>query len=74
MSTNGVSSIESMGQVLYTELWVFYLVAGFVLLVALMGAVILAVPRPYHLISVKEDLSSQLSRDPSDAIFTVVKE
>ena len=73
MSTHGVSSIESMGQVLYTELWIMYLIAGFVLLVALIGAVVLAVPRPYSRILRKEDLSAQLSRDASDSIFTVVK-
>lgn len=71
--TSEVTSIEMMGQVLYTQLWEFYLIAGFVLRVALIGAVMLTVPRPYSMISTKEDLSQQLSRDPVDAIFTVVK-
>jgi len=68
-----VASIELMGQLLYTKLWEFYLIAGFVLLVALIGAIVLTVPRPYSLIATKEDVSRQLARNPSDAIFTVVK-
>jgi NADH-quinone oxidoreductase subunit J len=74
ININSISSVGLIGQLLYTKLWEFYLIAGFILLVSLIGAVVLTVPRPYKLISTKEDLSRQLARNPSDAIFTVVKQ
>lgn len=70
-SMQSVTTVESMGRVLYTHYYPLYLVAGFVLLVALIGAVVLAVPR--NTLEVKQDLAVQLARNPSDAVFTVRK-
>lgn len=41
---SSTSNLESLGQILYTQQFYYFLVAGFVLLVAMIGAIVLTLP------------------------------
>lgn len=75
------SNLETLGQVLYTYYFYYFLVAGFILLVAMIGAIVLTLQskpslyRPsggFHSIVVKrQQIHQQMSRDPVNAVFLV---
>jgi NADH-quinone oxidoreductase subunit J len=77
--SQGSSNLETLGQVLYTYYFYFFLVAGLVLLVAVIGAVVLTLQIKSNIVVysssisvVKRQLvSQQLSRDACRAVFLV---
>lgn len=83
---SSTSNIEVLGQVLYTHYFYFFLVAGFILLVAMIGAIVLTLQsrqehKSYQTVSVNSDqvtgavkrqqVFEQLSRSPETAVFLV---
>jgi len=51
---SSTSNLESLGQILYTYYFYYFLVAGFVLLVAMVGAIVLTLPtRNYEVVGFK---------------------
>ena len=56
-----LSNVEALGQVLYTYYFYYFLVAGMILLVSMVGAIVLTM---YHKEGVKrQDIIEQISRD-----------
>ena len=66
----GTSNLESLGQVLYTYYFYYFLVAGFVLLIAMIGAIVLTLEVKGEDAGVKgQYVSEQLARGPEEAVF-----
>jgi len=64
-----VANIESLGQLLYTYYFIYFLIAGMILLVAMIGAIVLTLQFNK---SVKNQLIfRQLSRNAESAIFLI---
>lgn len=62
-------NIEALGNILYTDYILHFQVAGLVLLVAMIGAIVLTL---HHKPSVRrQDISKQIARDPNTAIKKV---
>lgn len=62
-----IPNIETIGRLLYTDYFIFYLIAGIILLVALLGAVSLTiVEKPEAKI---QNVYSQVRRNSKNAIF-----
>ena len=66
---DNITNIETLGQVLYTYYTIFFLIAGLILLIALIGAVMLTFTSKKKLLS--KNLYQQLSRNSSYAIFNI---
>lgn len=66
-----VSNIETLGQVLYTYYSFFFLVAGIILLIALIGAITLTKKNKKKERFLTKNIYKQLSRDASKAIFNI---
>ncbi|WP_150524973.1 NADH-quinone oxidoreductase subunit J [Roseibium sediminis] len=65
-SLSEVSNIEAIGAVLYTKYIYFFQVAGLVLLVAMIGAIVLTLRhKPY---AKRQDISKQVARTPETSI------
>ena len=64
-----VNSLETMGQVLYTHSFVYLLLAGFVLLVARVGAIVLTLKVRTFARSKRQQIHQQRSRDSESAIM-----
>lgn len=63
---NQVSNIEALGNLLYTRYIFFFQLAGLILLVAMIGAIVLTL---HHRENVKrQDISKQVARTPETAI------
>lgn len=60
---------ELLGQVLYTQYFIPFILAGFILLVAMIGAIVLTVS--YKKSSKKQLLFEQLSRGSKKAVFKI---
>ena len=64
-----VRNIEALGNILYTDYIFFFQVAGIILLVAMIGAIVLTL---HHKPSVRrQNISVQVARDPKTAIKNV---
>ena len=63
---NGVSNLEAFGQVLYTDYAGVFEAAGFVLLVAMIGAIVLTFRRKDSLR--RQDITKQVSREREDSV------
>jgi NADH-quinone oxidoreductase subunit J len=61
-----LSNTEAVGQVLYTYYFVFLLIAGLVLFVSMLGAIMLTLRLTNN--ADYQDLTKQLSRDPSQSV------
>ena len=62
----GVTNTEALGQILYTKYVYYFEVAGLVLLVAMIGAIVLTLR---HKVGIKrQDISVQVARGPATAI------
>lgn len=78
---SGVSSIENLGQVLYTHYFFYFLIAGIILLVAMIGAIVLTLQSHMHtsstrsasglMIAKRQHVYQQLSRDANNAVFLI---
>ena len=61
-----VSNIEALGNVLYTKYIFFFQIAGMILLVAMIGAIVLTL---HHKENVhRQNIAEQIARDPKTAI------
>ena len=66
---NEVRNIEALGNILYTDHIFFFQIAGMILLVAMVGAIVLTLR---HKPSVRrQDIATQVGRDPKTAIRNV---
>lgn len=61
---------ELLGQVLYTHYFVCFILAGMILLVAMIGAIVLTLDRS-KATSLKQQAYQQISRKAENAVFTV---
>ncbi len=66
-STEDISNIVILGQVLYTTFALFFLIAGLILLVAMIGAIVMTMQTRSTLR--RQQISQQVSRDFENAIF-----
>nr|YP_010616496.1 NADH dehydrogenase subunit 6 [Peronosclerospora sorghi]WAU47944.1 NADH dehydrogenase subunit 6 [Peronosclerospora sorghi] len=64
-----ITNIETIGQILYNYYSFFFLVAGIILLIALIGSVTLTQKERKKIF--KQKIYKQLSRDPLKAIFNI---
>lgn len=66
---DSITNIETIGQVLYSYFFLFFLIAGIILLIALIGAVTLTTKERKK--TYKQKIYKQLSRNSLKAIFNV---
>lgn len=66
---NGRSSVERFGEVRYTEYRLHFLVAGGVLLIALIGAIVLTLERGESRLLKRQQVFQQMSRSSDRAIY-----
>lgn len=66
-NTESISNIATLGQVLYTTFAVFFLIAGLILLVAMIGAIVLTMQTRTTLR--RQQIYQQTSRDFENAVF-----
>lgn len=70
VENNQLTNVEVVGTVLYTKYSLLFIFCGFILLVAMIGAIVLTMhQRP---ISKKQEISNQLLRDPRGAIKFII--
>nr|AGH24291.1 NADH dehydrogenase subunit 6 [Reclinomonas americana ATCC 50633] len=63
---NAVTNVEAIGKILYTHYFYLFLLAGMILLVAMIGAIVLTM---YKRVGVRrQDINEQLSRDFKETI------
>lgn len=63
---DGISNIQALGEVLYTKYIFFFQIAGLILLVAMIGAIVLTL---HHKPNVRrQNIATQVARDPKKAI------
>ena len=64
--TPGLSNTAALGAVIYTQYFYFFQAAGFILLTAMIGSIVLTLR---HKVSIKrQDISEQNRRDPREAV------
>lgn len=68
---DNITNIETIGQVLYTYYSFFFLAAGIILLIALIGAVTLTKKEKRKESSLTKNIYKQLSRNSLKAVFNV---
>lgn len=66
MTTTTASNTESIGLLIYTDYFFFFQLAGFILLVAMIGAIVLTFRRKNSLR--RQDITKQVSREREDAV------
>jgi NADH-quinone oxidoreductase subunit J len=66
-----MNTMETLGQVLYTHYFMYLLMAGVVLLVAMIGAIVLTRSPRLFAVAKRQELSQQLSRNPDNAVMMV---
>ena len=60
-------NVESIGSILYTDYWLFFIIASFILLVSMIGAIILTI---YHEEKIKrQDLFSQIATEYQQTVY-----
>jgi NADH-quinone oxidoreductase subunit J len=64
---DNVTNIQTLAQILYTHYFYFFILAGFILLVALVGAIVLTLQRSENLR--RQQISHQISRNADNAVF-----
>ncbi|MGE0239535.1 MAG: NADH-quinone oxidoreductase subunit J [Parvibaculaceae bacterium] len=66
VTQGGLTNTEALGRILYTKYFFYFQVAGLVLLVAMIGAIVLTLR---HKAGVKrQDIADQVARNPASAI------
>lgn len=65
----GVSNIEALGNILYTKYIFFFQIAGLILLVAMIGAIVLTLNHKPNVR--RQDITTQVARDPNTAIEVI---
>lgn len=71
LKLDSITNIETIGQILYTYYSPFFLMAGIILLIALIGAVVLTKKEKKKKNFLTKNLYKQLSRNHSQAIFNI---
>jgi NADH-quinone oxidoreductase subunit J len=66
ITTTAVSNTESIGLLIYTDYIFFFQLAGFILLVAMIGAIVLTFRRKDSLR--RQDITKQVSREREDSV------
>jgi len=68
LSKSSPLNIESIGSILYTDYFLFFIIASFILLVSMIGAIILTI---YHEEKIKrQDLFSQIATEYQQTVYT----
>jgi NADH-quinone oxidoreductase subunit J len=68
LSKSSPLNIESVGSILYTDYFLFFIIASFILLVSMIGAIILTI---YHEEKIKrQDLFSQIATEYHQTVYT----
>ena len=68
---DGRNTIETLGQVLYTHYFMYVIIAGFVLLVAMIGAIVLTLSVRTFARAKRQQVQQQRSRDIENAVMRV---
>ena len=68
---DSITNIETLGQILYTYYALFLLIAGLILLIALIGAVMLTIEDKKEKKFLTKNLYQQLSRNYLNAIYNI---
>jgi NADH:ubiquinone oxidoreductase subunit 6 (subunit J) len=71
LKLDSITNVETLGQVLYTYYTFFLLIAGLILLIALIGAVTLTFKEKKDKKFLTKNLYQQLSRNYSNAVFKI---
>ena len=66
VSNKAITNTESLGLVVYTDYFFFFQLSGFILLVAMIGAIILTFRRKDSLR--RQDITTQVSREREDSV------
>jgi len=66
---NSLTNVEVLGQLMYTYYFYFFIVAGFILLVAMIGAIILTMQASANVR--RQQIFQQVSRNMESAVFLV---
>jgi NADH-quinone oxidoreductase subunit J len=64
-----LNTLETLGQILYTKAFILFLIAGFILLIALVGSIVLTLQTRHDV--KKQSAAFQRSRDADNSIFMV---
>jgi NADH-quinone oxidoreductase subunit J len=68
IQTTNTLNVEAIGNILYTDYFLFFIIASFILLVAMIGAIILTI---YHEEKIKrQDLFSQIATEYNKTVIT----
>jgi len=70
---DNITNIETIGQILYTYYMLFFLIAGLILLIALIGALTLIIKEKKYNNFLTKDIYKQISRNSNNAIFKINK-
>jgi len=62
-----LTNIENLGNILYTEYYIYFIVSSLVLLVAMVGAIVLTLSHEEYV--KRQDLFSQISSDHSSIVY-----
>jgi len=68
---DAITNLESLGQILYTYYFIYFLVAGLILLVAMVGAIVLTMQLNRQ--ARRQVIFKQVARDFDNAIFMATK-
>jgi NADH-quinone oxidoreductase subunit J len=66
---DGLTNIQLIGQILYTHYFVFFLMAGFILFVAILGSLMLTLTLNKSVTLKHQDVAKQLSRQRDNAFM-----
>jgi NADH-quinone oxidoreductase subunit J len=69
VAAGGVTNAQAIGAVLYTDYAYFFQIAGLVLLVAMIGAIVLTLKHKPHV--KRQDISAQVARTPAAGLRVV---
>lgn len=70
-NVDSISNIEAIGQTLYTYYFYYFLVAGLILLVSMIGAIVLTMQTNHNIR--RQQIYQQVSRDFERAVFLTTK-
>ncbi len=68
-----MSNVEKIGNLMYTEYFYIFQLAGLVLLVAMVGAIVISCDKDHKSISCKQDVVEQLKRGRKEKTVKLVK-
>jgi NADH-quinone oxidoreductase subunit J len=69
VAAGGVTNAQAIGAVLYTDYAYFFQIAGLVLLVAMIGAIVLTLKHKPHV--KRQDIAAQVARTPASGLRVV---